>query len=156
MVLFYLLLGLALFYLVYLFLAWFRQTDTAQIARSLKLLMSGALFFVLLLTLITGRVGLFLIGAVALIPFYPRLYRLIRGEPASGPVELSQKGSSAPLTVEEACHILGVEESASKQEILKAHKKLIRALHPDQGGSDYLAARVNQAKDFLIEALDKA
>ncbi len=51
---------------------------------------------------------------------------------------------------EEAWQILGLEKGASKEEITKAHKRLIQKLHPDRGGNDYLAAKVNSAKDTLI------
>ena len=50
----------------------------------------------------------------------------------------------------EAWQILGLEEGASKEDIIKAHKRLIQKLHPDRGGNDYLAAKINAAKDTLI------
>lgn len=54
-------------------------------------------------------------------------------------------------TREEALNILGLEEGADKKAIIAAHKSLIQKLHPDRGGSHYLAAKVNQAKDFLLK-----
>lgn len=65
----------------------------------------------------------------------------------------SNSGPGAPTSSmdrAEALMVLGLEEGASVQDIKDAHRKLIAGMHPDHGGTDYLAAKINQAKDILL------
>jgi uncharacterized membrane protein YgcG len=57
---------------------------------------------------------------------------------------------SGPMGVAEARAILGIGEAATAEEIKQAHRRLMKRFHPDHGGSDYLAARINEAKEVLL------
>ncbi|WNO07714.1 molecular chaperone DnaJ [Teredinibacter sp. KSP-S5-2] len=58
-------------------------------------------------------------------------------------------------SIQEAEQVLGLNKGYSRQDVIHSHRKLIQKLHPDRGGNDYLASRVNQAKDVLLKHLEK-
>lgn len=92
-----------------------------------------------------------------LVRFFPALNRIFTGnanaEPGSGAGPDSGSTGQAQghgMTEREACEILGVTAACSKEDVVMAHRRLIQKLHPDRGGNDYLAAKINEAKSVLI------
>ncbi len=60
------------------------------------------------------------------------------------------KAGQAQMTREEAYAVLGLDAGASRAQVLEAHRRLMQKVHPDRGGSNFLAAKINQAKDMLL------
>lgn len=124
-------------------------------ARTLRLAGLALLFAVaatgLLIFIMSGRYGLAApAGALAL--WVMRAYLLARQIKASGQGAMPPQKSDGPMSRAEALDILGLEDGASPDDIEEAYKNLIKKNHPDQGGTDWLAARLNEARATLLDS----
>jgi hypothetical protein len=104
-----------------------------------------------LMLILTGRGGIAL-GALTL--FGPLVYQRWQagrggrvGGSSAGPGPRARSGA---MSRAEAFEVLGLRPGASESDIKEAHRRLMRGAHPDTGGSDWLAARINQARDILL------
>ena len=64
--------------------------------------------------------------------------------------DLGGENGPVPSSRTEALAVLGLQDGATEEDIIAAHRTLIQKCHPDRGGNDYLAAKINQAKDQLL------
>jgi hypothetical protein len=143
----YIILAIGVLIALYALYRFFLNASLVQI----KALALSMLAFVIVLGVaamaITGRLPAALALVVALWPVIVSLMRIRRGLKATAE-EL--KPGSAVLSRKDALEVLGLNEDASEDEIQSAYKKLMLKLHPDTQGSDWMAAKLNQARDILL------
>ena len=147
-----------------------RDLEPGARRRSLRWLLSAAVLlllgFVLLrfglhwLALAGAAGGALLRRALPLLlrmaPFAPRAYASWKQQArsngsSSGSQSHAPPGARGRMTRSEALAVLGLKGDASREQIVSAYKHLMKKVHPDSpGGSDYLASKVNQAKEVLL------
>ena len=145
------LLGAAALVLVLMLVRGFLQEPAPALAKALRIAGAIALGVVAAGLFATERIG----GAVFVASMAWGLFTGGRvwpgGWPHYGaPPPGTGASSGAKMTRTEALKVLGLEVSATDEEIRAAHRRLILQNHPDKGGSDYLASKINEAKDVLL------
>ena len=117
------------------------------------------LAIILIGLVILGKVHWIAAGIAALLPAIQKLlflaFRFLpflnQWKKATAQHSSPSKEAGTKMTVEHAMDIFGFKTIESVEQITKRHKELMQKNHPDRGGSDYLAAQINQAKDILVE-----
>ncbi len=144
------LLGAAALVLVLMLVRGFLQAPPSALAKALRIAGAIALGVVAAGLFATERIG----GAVFVASMAWGLFTGGRvwpgGWPHYGGSHETATPSGAKMTRTEALKVLGLEEGATDDEIRAAHRRLILQNHPDKGGSDYLASKINEAKDVLL------
>ena len=102
--------------------------------------------------LLSGRGASAFAAAPFLLPLAMNWWR--ERHPASRQAQGQPRGRAAPagprMSRVEALQVLGLQEGATEAEVRAAWLRLMQAAHPDRGGSDWLAAKLNQARDVLL------
>lgn len=149
---------------IYWTIRWFQKTPAEEVGKQIKKI--GWLLAILLILLLAGTgklnvlfaaLGVAIAFAVRLMPvilhYAPQLHRLWQIF-SSGKQHQNQQNADRPsrggMSKAEALEILGLKAGATEKDIVDAHRKLISKLHPDRGGSNYLAAQINLAKKTLL------
>ena len=121
--------------------------------REIKALILAALIITICLALfvlaVTGRLPAAIAIVAALSPFVIGWFTNKRRRASAYDRQVGDTGKA--MDAKEARRVLGVDENASEIEIKEAYKKLMKKVHPDQEGSQWMAEKLNEAKDLLLK-----
>ena len=145
------------------YLLWFKIKKSKGEEKKKLIIWSiaGSAIAVLGFLAITGRLNFITAAITGVVAMLPKMAQLLRYLPIINKVRQQasnsnhrqnnhQAPSQTAMNQKQAYEVLGIEPNASKEEIIRAHKRMMQKVHPDRGGSDYLAAQINQAKDTLL------
>jgi hypothetical protein len=153
---------LLLIFIAYVALRGMLKNTPALLAKYSRIVIWSAIGGILLLLMASGKLNaVFALVAVALasalrvlpiiLNYFPHLHKLWAEYKSRQQNPSGQQYQKGDMSFEEAYEILGLTPSATEQDIIAAHRRLMLKNHPDRGGSDYLAAKINLAKKILLK-----
>ena len=143
---------------------WHKITKTHGDERKKLIFWSvfGVVACILGVLAITGHLNVITAAIAALVALAPRAMQFLKYLPSisrlynqHGTTGNNEQQSAPPrqkqaMSMEEAMDILGLKAGYSEDDVKQAHRRMMQKNHPDRGGSDYLAAQINKAKDILL------
>lgn len=147
---------------LYFLLTWLAQLDPPTLTRLVKVTFIVVLVVAIALLVLSGRGFHGLALSVLILPFFFRWSWIRKKETEPQNNDAQGKASSSktrpksyeqPMTEEQAREVLGVTGPLTREKIMKGYKAMMTRVHPDHGGSTYLAQQINEAKDVLLRGL---
>ncbi len=138
--------GIISFVMIIIVLKYLANINSTKLQSLIKIILGGILLIVSLILLFRGLyyfsgpllvLSLWLTRLKTFYDFYNSFFK--------------KNNYKISIDKNEALEILGLDFKASRDDIINAHKKLIEKNHPDKGGSDYLSAKINKARDVLLD-----
>ena len=121
----------------------------------------GSLGAILVILAVTGHLNIITAAIAGLVALLPRAMHLAKYLPFINRLyqqnnqQHQQQAQTPPpgrhaMSLDEAREVLGLKSGHTKEDVIQAHRRMMQKVHPDRGGSDYLAAQINKAKDTLL------
>jgi hypothetical protein len=148
-------LGLVVLVVLLLLAAAYTRARPKDLVKGIRFSGGVLLGLVTVALAVTGRIGLAFLAAAGAWALLTGTMPPWIGGPrspgdAGGGTRDIPPGRKGTMSRSEALHVLGLEPGATEEQIRAAHRRLIMQIHPDKGGTSYLAAKINEAKDVLL------
>ena len=143
----WLIVGIALAFLLLMLLSWWAKADVKTAKSSLFWAIIAVCAVISLALFASGR------GFAAILPIGFTVWKLFGANAKLGSAGSSNRSASRQsgrMSASEAREVLGVDEGAGEDEINAAYRQLMAKYHPDKGGNDWMASKLNEARQTLL------